>query len=185
LGPYKPAGNGDENANHKHNNKEVNMNSVDTAIKMKMDAVKYYEEASERCDHPAGKKMFLTILEDEKEHLESLKQAVKEMKIDVNKLNPIQNVKTSLESIKDQMRESTACSLDEMEVFKIAMDMEKECVDFYRREAEEAESEDERALFRKLAAEEEEHFRIFSNTHSYLSDSGNWFMWDDHSIVEG
>ncbi len=161
------------------------MNSVETAIKMKTDTVNFYQNAAERCDHPAGKQMFLTILEDEKHHLESLKQAVKDMNIDMAKLTPIHNVKTSLETIKDQMRVQTACSLDDMEAFKIAMDMEKECVDFYNKEAAEAESEAERTLFARLAAEEEEHFRIFSNTHSYLSDTGNWFMWDDHSIVEG
>jgi rubrerythrin len=161
------------------------MNSVETAIKMKTDTVKFYEEAAERCDHPAGKRMFLTILEDEKQHLESLKQAVNDMKINVKKLSPIENIKTSLETVKDQMRTQTACSLDDMEAFKIAMDMEKECVDFYKKEAEEAPSEEERNLFKRLAEEEEEHFRVFSNTHSYLSDTGNWFMWDDHSIVEG
>jgi bacterioferritin (cytochrome b1) len=161
------------------------MNSVETAIKMKTDAVKFYEEAAERCDHPAGKRMFLTILEDEKHHLESLKQAVSEMKIDVRQLTPIENIKTSLETVKDQMRVQTACSLDDMEAFKIAMDMEQECVDFYKKEAKEAQSEEEMNLFKRLAIEEEEHFRVFSNTHSYLSDTGNWFMWDDHSIVEG
>ena len=88
-------------------------------------------------------------------------------------------------TLQDQMRESTACSLDEMEVFKIAMDMEKECVDFYNKHAAEATDEKEKALFEKLAQEEEEHYRVFSNTHSYLDDTGNWFMWDDHSIVEG
>jgi len=107
------------------------------------------------------------------------------MNIDMKRLSPIENIKTSLQAVQDQMRTSTACSLDEMEVFKIAMDMEKECVDFYRKAAAEAKDEREKALFEKLALEEEEHFRVFSNTHSYLDDTGNWFMWEDHSIVEG
>jgi rubrerythrin len=161
------------------------MNAVEMAIKMKKDAIKFYGEAAEKCDHPAGKKMFLVILEDEKQHLESLNQMVNDMKIDMKKLQPIKNIKTSLETLKDQMRVSTACSLDEMEAFRMAMDMEKECVEFYKKQAAEAKDEREKAFFERLAHEEEEHFRVFSNTHSYLDDSGNWFMWDDHSIVEG
>lgn len=161
------------------------MNTVEMAMKMKKDAIKFYGEAVEKCDHPAGKKMFLVILEDEKQHLENLKQMVTDMKIDLNKLNPIENIKTVLETVKDQMRVNTACSIDEMESFKIAMDMEKECIDFFKKQAKEGKTEGERALFERLALEEEEHYRVFSNTHSFLSDTGNWFMWDDHSIVEG
>jgi rubrerythrin len=161
------------------------MNAVEMAIKMKEDAITYYRDAADKCGHPAGKKMFLVILEDEKHHLESLNQMVKDMEIDMTKLSPIENIKTSLKPLQDEMRTSAACSLDEMEVFKIAMDMEQECVEFYKKHAAEARDEKEKALFKKLAQEEEEHFRVFSNTHSYLDDTGNWFMWEDHSIVEG
>ena len=161
------------------------MNAVEMAIKMKKDAIKFYGDAAERCDHPAGKRMFLVILEDEKQHLESLNQMINDMNIDMSALSPIENIKTSLETLKDQMRESTACSLDEMEAFKMAMDMERECIDFYKKQAEESKDKTEKAFFEKLLREEEEHFRVFSNTHSYLDDTGNWFMWDDHSIVEG
>lgn len=161
------------------------MNALEIAVTMKKDAIKFYQEAADRCGHPAGKKMFLVILEDEKQHLKRLNQMMNDMKIDVQKLSPIENIKTSLESLKDEMRVSTACSLDEMEVFKIAMDMEKECVDFYKKQAEEANDEEIKTFFERLAQEEEEHFRVFANTHSYLDDTGNWFMWEDHSIVEG
>ena len=161
------------------------MNAIEMALKMKEDSIRFYTEAAEKCDHPAGKRMFLVILEDEKQHLKSLNQMVQDMEIDMKQLSPIENIKTSLETLKDEMRTSTACSLDEMEAFKMAMDMEKECVEFYRKQADEATDEKEKAFFQRVAEEEEEHFRVFSNTHSYLDDTGNWFMWEDHSIVEG
>jgi rubrerythrin len=161
------------------------MDAVTKAIEMKKNAIKFYQNSAEKCDHPAGKQMFLVILEDEKHHLESLHQMVNDMHIDMKNLTPIDNIKTSLETLQDQMRARTACSLDEMEVFKIAMDMEKEFVDYYQKHAAEANNDKEKLLFEKLAKEEEEHYRVFSNTHSYLDDTGNWFMWEDHSIVEG
>ena len=161
------------------------MNAVEMAMKMKKEAIRTYCEAAENCSHPAGKKMLQVILEDERHHLKSLEETVKKMKIDVTKLSPIKNVKSALESIKNEIRVKKACSLDDMEAFRLAMDMEKECVDFFKKQAAEAPSPAERALFEKLFHEEEEHFRIFANTHSYLDDTGNWFMWEDHSIVEG
>ena len=161
------------------------MNALEMAIKMKTDAIRYYGEVIEKCGHPGGRKMFEVMLEDEKEHLKHLEQITQDMQVDVRKFSPIENIKTALHGIKDEMTEVTACSLDDMEAFKIAMDMEKRCVEFYAKQAKEGESDAERALFEKLAHEEQEHFKVLSNTHSFLSDSGNWFMWDDHSIVEG
>lgn len=161
------------------------MNIIETAIKMKTDAIRYYEEAVGKCLHPAGKKMFQVILQDEKNHLESLKQLMEGMKVDTSSLSPVENVKNVLETVKDDMRVQTACTLDETEAFRIAMDMEKAALEFYRTHAADAKTGTERALFEKVAHEEEEHYRIFSNTHDFLDDTGNWFMWEEHSIVEG
>ena len=41
-------------------------NAIEIAIKMETDAIKFYKEASEKTKNPVGKKMFLTIREDEK-----------------------------------------------------------------------------------------------------------------------
>jgi rubrerythrin len=147
------------------------MNALEIAIKLKTDAVNFYEESAGSCGHPAGKKMFLVILEDEKKHLESLKKMLDELKVDADKLSPMENVKAALETVKDDMRVRTACSLDETEAFKIAMDMERECIEFFQKQAEKAGSEEEKALFRKLVEEEEEHYQVFSNTHAFLTDT--------------
>ena len=37
----------------------------------------------------------------------------------------------------------------------------------------------------RLVKEEQQHYDVFANTYSFMSDTGNWFMWDEHSIVEG
>ena len=46
-------------------------------------------------------------------------------------------------------------------------------------------SSPERALLELLIKEEQQHYDIFSNTYQFLSDSGNWFMWEERGIVEG
>jgi len=83
------------------------------------------------------------------------------------------------------MMHRVEASDDELEAFKIAMHMEKDGIEFYRKAMNEAASEKEKALFQRLIVEEEHHYDIFSETYSFLSDTGNWFMWDEHSIVEG
>lgn len=87
--------------------------------------------------------------------------------------------------MKDEMMKKAGATTDELEAFKIAMQMEKEGLEFYRKAALDAKTEKEKALFERLIKEEQQHYDIFSNTYSFLSDTGNWFMWEEHSIVDG
>ncbi|MEW6586124.1 MAG: ferritin family protein [Nitrospirota bacterium] len=161
------------------------MNAIEIAIRMETDAIKFYRESAEKVSHPVGKKMFLTIVEDEKRHLAALSHIFKEVGVSYKEASPMKSVKTVFEALKDQMKKRVAATTDELESFKIAMEMEKEGVEFYKKFASEAKVEKEKTLFEKLIKEEEQHFAIFSNTYNFLRDSGNWFMWDEYSIVDG
>jgi rubrerythrin len=161
------------------------MNAIEIAIRMETDAIKFYKEAADKVAHPVGKKMFLSVVEDEKRHLAALSHIFKEVGVSYKEASPMKNVKTVFEALKDQMKKRVAATTDELESFKIAMEMEKEGVEFYKKFASEAKVEKEKVLFEKLIEEEEQHFTIFSNTYNFLRDSGNWFMWDEYSIVDG
>jgi rubrerythrin len=161
------------------------MNAIEIAIKMEKDAIDFYKEAAEKTRHPVGKKMFLSVTEDEKRHLQMLSQIFREVDIKIAEVNPMQNVKTVFASMKDQMMERIAATKDELEAFKIAMHMEKEGIEFYQKAESGAKAEKEKALFERLIKEEQQHYSIFLNTYNFMVDTGNWFMWEEHSIVEG
>jgi rubrerythrin len=161
------------------------MNAIEIAIKMETDAIDFYRSASERVKNKVGKKMFLSITEDEKRHLQMLTDILKGLDITAKDINPMKNIRTIFEELKDEMMERVEATGDELEAFRIAMDMEKEGVEFYRKTASAAPSPKERVLFERLARDEEQHFAAFSNTYFFLRDSGSWFMWEEHSIVDG
>lgn len=161
------------------------MNAIEIAKKMETDAIRFYQEAAEKTGYPAGKKMFETVVEDEKKHLEVICNILKGMDVSIEDVPTMQNVKTVFETMKDQMMKKVEATSDELEAFAIAMQMEKEGVDFYTKLAAEATTDKEKKLFEKMIQEEEHHYRIFANTYDFLKDTGNWFMWDEHSIVEG
>jgi len=161
------------------------MNAIELAMRMETDAINFYREAAEKTKHPVGKKMFLSITEDEKRHLEMLSQIFKDINIQVEELNPMKNIKTIFESMKDDMMKRVEATLDELDAFKIAMQMEKEGVEFYKQAESESQTEKERSLFKRLVKEEQQHYDIFANTYFFLSDTGSWFMWEEHSIVDG
>lgn len=161
------------------------MNVVEIAIKMETDAIKFYKEASGKTSHPVGKKMFLNIIEDEKRHLDALSRIIKGLNIKYKDVSPMKNIKTVFETMKDDMMQRVEATSDELEAFKIAMQMEKEGIEFYKKAAAGAKTEKEKMLFERLIKEEQQHYDIFANTYFFLSDTGNWFMWEEHSIVDG
>ncbi|MFH1702772.1 MAG: ferritin family protein [Nitrospirota bacterium] len=161
------------------------MNAVEIAIKMQTDAIKFYTEAAEKTKNSVGKQMFLTIVQDEKRHLETLTQIFKGLDITVQDVSPIENIRTVFESMKTGMMKRVEATMDELEAFKIAMQMEKEGVEFYKKALAGAKTEKEKALFERLIKEEQEHYNIFANTYFFMSDTGSWFMWEEHSIVDG
>lgn len=161
------------------------MNAIEISIKMETDAIAYYSEAAARTEHPVGKKMFLSIIEDEKRHLKMLEDIFKGLDIKIQDVSPLENVRTVFEKHRDEMSERVPATTNEMEALKEAMNMEKEGIEFYTKAAKEAKTDKEKALFERLAQEEKQHYQVFANTHFFMSDTGSWFMWEEHSIVDG
>lgn len=161
------------------------MNSIEIAVKMETDAIKFYTEAAEKTSHPVGRKMFLAIVEDEKRHLEILSKILKGLDIHMSDVSPLENVKTIFESMKNSLMDRISTTNDEMDAFKIAINMEKEGIEFYKNLLKDSKTEKETKMFEKLIAEEQQHHDIFSNTYAYLADTGNWFLWEERGIVDG
>ncbi len=162
------------------------LNAIKIAIKTETDAIAFYKKAAEKTRHPIGKKMFLSIMEDEKNHLEDFKCLLEGLDIKVrDAVSPMKKMKTVFEENREGLLERIEATTDEMEALKIAMEMEKESIDFYEKASKEVQGPKERALFERLVEEERQHYAIFSNTYFFLSDSGSWFMWEEHSIVDG
>jgi len=161
------------------------MNAIELAIKQETDGIAFYMKAAEKTSHPVGKKMFLSIIDDEKRHLEALSRIFKELDITYESVSPMARVKTVFEENRDRMMARLPATADDLEALKVALELERASVDFYKRLAAEAANPKEKTLFERLIPEEEEHFRIFNNTYSFLTDSGNWYMWDEYEIVDG
>ncbi len=161
------------------------MNAAEIARSMETDAVDFYTKAAQDCSHTVGKQMFLSIAEDERRHIRMIEALIKGLDITEDNIDPMEGVKSIFAELKGEMTKRVAASGDDKEALKIAMEMEAKGRDFYKKSAAEATDDKSRALFERLFTEEEKHYAIFSNTYSFLNDTGNWFMWEEHSIVEG
>ncbi len=161
------------------------MDALEMAMKMETDAIAFYTEAARKTASPVGKKMFLSITEDEKRHLQMIAEIVKGLQLTHRDVSPLGNIKTVFESLKAEMMHRVEATKDDLEAFTIAMQMEKEGVEHYKKTLAAATKDKERLLLARLIEEEQEHYQLFANTHQFLSDTGNWFLWEERGIVEG
>ena len=161
------------------------MNVIEMAIKLEQEAVDFYTKCAEKTNNPVGKKMFLSIAEDEKHHISCAIHVKQKKEFTPAETRPMQDMKKIFEQNKDFMLERISSTTDELQALEMAMKMEEDAIKFYNNAAAQTPDPAEKAFFACLIQDEEEHFAIFQNTYSFLSDSGNWFMWDEQGIVEG
>ena len=161
------------------------MNAIETAMKMEQEAVDFYTQCAGKTNNPVGKKMFLSIAEDEKYHIACAMNVQKGKAFAPPEATPLEDMKKIFDRNKEDMLKQVPSTADELDAFRTAMKMEAESIAFYREASSRAATPEEKSFFDCLIKDEEEHFAIFQNTYSFLSDTGNWFMWEEHSIVEG
>jgi len=161
------------------------MNAIEMAVKMEQEAVDFYTQCAEKTTNPVGKKMFLSIADDEKYHIACALDVQKGKTLTPSEVTPLEDMKKIFDQHKQDMLRQIPSTADELDAFSMAMKMEEESIAFYRKASSQAATAQEKNFFDCLIRDEEEHLAIFQNTYSFLSDTGNWFMWEEHSIVEG
>lgn len=159
--------------------------AVETAIKMETDAMKFYRDASARTSHALGKRLFESFVVDELKHLKMLQDIMNDLDVEVKFVHPKEDIKTVFSELKEHMMQRISATTGEKEAVKVALDFEKEGYNFYKKAALEATEEKEKKLFEVLTIEEERHYKLLENTDRFLDNTGEWFMWEEHGILEG
>lgn len=137
----------------------------------------FYQQAAEKTINPIGRRVFLSVMEDEKRLLEDFKAVPKERHMGARSTASTKIIKGFLKKIK--------ATTDDVEALKIAMDMEKESIELYEKLSKKVRTPKGKALLKTLLNEEQLRYAEFSDTCLFLSDSRSWFMWDEHSIMDG
>ncbi len=162
---------------------------IRTAIKMEEDGIDFYQKAREKTSYSLAKKMFLSFAEDEKRHLTVLKKIFTDLKLSDFKQffgeSPRQKIENIFKEARNEIKERIAANPDQLEALKIGMDMELQSVQFYQTALEKSEDNLQKTFLRRLVEEEKEHLQLLQNTHSYLKNSGDWFLWEEKGLLDG
>lgn len=162
------------------------MNAMTIAIKTETDAIAFYKEAAQRTRNPMGREMFLSLVRDEQNHLEDFRHIIDGLHLKFyGDDGKTKTMKTVFEVKRGALLGRIRAATDEIEVLRLAIQMERESIAFYEKLSRRAKTPKEKELFRRLLKEEQQHYAVFSNTYFFLSNAENWFMWEEHSIADG
>ena len=137
------------------------MDLFEFSIQMEKDAEKLYRKMAENAPVEGIKKVLLMLAEDEVKHRVAIEQLQK--KLDVPKQKGVAlDIKTVFEDLKED-KELTSISVDAVEDYQKAVEIEKRGMAFYKEKFEEADDPVSKQLFEALMKQETYHLRTCEN----------------------
>lgn len=151
---------------------------AEMAMTNELEGRRILEQAKESANDPLAKATFEFLATEELHHIELIKEfgasLTGEAMLDTDQLKttPLaeaaKEVRGIFERFATQFETTGQTDHERLEVYSVAMDMERRGFDFYSGAAAKMKDENSRKLFEFLASEEQRHFRMIQDTHDFL-----------------
>ncbi len=162
---------------------------LNLASRMETDGIKFYGEAASRTKSAMGRLMYTSLARDEQNHLRILNDIVRGMfneSLDQALTgNPATRLRSVFEQNKGILDQRVAAGADDLRALETALKIEDESWRLYKDGVARALGKEEKALLDRLAEEEKRHYKILENARTFLADTGNWFIYAEHTTMDG
>ena len=157
-------------------------NAIKTAIQMEKDGYAFYKKASAQTSSDMGREIFDSLANDEQLHLEVF-QKLFEDRINKSEWNNLVNSSKKYAEIdifpKDlQQIEGANPDTNELDAIKIAMDSEKDAIEYYGKIKEKTKEEDIKRIINEIIEQEKNHYSILQEEFEHLTKTGYWYELD-------
>lgn len=149
------------------------MNSLEFAIEMELDGVRYYTEQAERNLGNKLNAIFLMLARDEEEHARVIRKFIDGFDFKLTNNHTLREAK-SIFSGEPDFTMDTKEQPDELDVYMAALDKEEKSIELYTELLESAEEERERELFEFLIEQEKEHHSIIDSILTLVNRPNDW-----------
>jgi len=177
----------------------MNQNTPSTILRRGMslerDGYNFYTQAAERASSERGKRMFLDLASQEKDHLRLLLaeyRALEEgrdwlpyeeaMQADfpLDPANPDLPGEEPLEPMSVFTPDREISLEGDVTALEFGMETERISRELYAQGAQETDDVHARQAYEFLTRQEEDHYRLLQNTHEYLTQNQTW--WDSEEL---
>lgn len=151
---------------------------LETAIANEIEGRNILIKGKDTAETPLAKATFQFLADEELKHIELIKDFSKTLAgvkpWDSEKLEELNlseagsQIRSIFERFATQFEEVNTADDERLEIYRVAMDMERRGYEFYSKAAESAEDPRAKELYAFLASEEQRHFQMIQDTHDFL-----------------
>ncbi len=164
----------------------------DNALEMEQKGHDFYKEVSEKSINKIARDTFSFLAQQEILHIESIRNyynSIYKNKPIIMKFKDVSKERQDEQNIfskklKD-FKEKISSNEGDKEACEFAMEFENTGYKYYEGMLKGVEDENLVSLLKFLLAEESKHFENLSGLHTYLTDSSNWYMYEEGSFPQG
>jgi rubrerythrin len=168
------------------------LQAIETAIQIEGDGLDFYTQAAKQTDEPKGKRMFQTLANDERAHLELFENAREALLDRAEWLTPEQVETISPKTLVRQPVFPTGEAVQaadvparELAVLERGIQAEEDSIRFYTEQMELVDDPNARAMYAYLVEQEEGHRMILQGEYDYLAGTGFWFDTQEFNLEAG
>ena len=156
------------------------------AIKLEQDGRTFYLDAAANTASDLVRKMFESLADDERDHIEWIKQTEPGASeaATVNR-QLYERLRHIFADVPEATLRTLAKSKSDVDAINFAIDIEQKSIDAYEGWAKNADKPEVRALCDLLAGTERFHRQVLENTLEYFEHTPDWFMKEEQWNFEG
>ena len=148
------------------------MNIFDYAMQLEKESQNYYLSLASKTGDGGLGTIFTMLAVEEARHYEVLKAMKTNTNVEFGNTALLSDAKAVFVKMADTERFNF--SFEQLDVYKKAKEIESKSRKFYLEKAEEVEDSSQKAIFAKLAKEEEKHFFLLENIIDFVSQPETW-----------
>jgi len=165
---------------------------LENAIAFEEEGMTFFQRRAEKAPSVLERNLFTSLAKDEAGHKASLVR----MRDDLQRENSIDalpevdddhilNVRQIFQQSMAEVNDPYEYQHEELEILNGAMEVERRGYHLYNDVAKAVTSERARAIFRGLAAEEQNHYSLLKNTYDYMADPEGFAGFDGNAMLDG
>jgi len=165
------------------------------AIVKEQERQAFYEDAAQRTCNPLAQKTFAALGQWEADHKQYIQAYYEKMQAQVGWPDPAEctdlcklqaeDIRQVFASAREAIDGDVTCDTDLAEAYRLAMQGERESIDFYRAERDKATEPNARVFYGALIEAERVHLELLGKTDQYLNDTEAWYFEEEQWSVEG
>ncbi len=153
-----------------------------TAVQMEKDGYTFYTKAAAQTESEMGRTIFESLADDEQRHL-NIFQKMFEDKVEQSEWNDLVNSSKKYANIPvfpTDLKDAPGMDSDstEIDALRMAMDSEKEAIDYYNEILESLENQELKNVINEIIEQEKNHYSLLEKEFNHINSTGYWFEFD-------